>query len=102
MSEALHARDAGDLLLAKEKVEMLIALAPNDKNVQALLLSINESIEEQGLIVPNDSAVIRRTEVSKWKKKIAEAKNKPALFSAIRKISTGSDLSQLKRLALLM
>ena len=27
LSEALYARDAGDLLLAKEKVEMLIAIA---------------------------------------------------------------------------
>ena len=46
MSEALLARDAGELLLAKEKVEMLIALAPNDTNVQNLLLSINQSIED--------------------------------------------------------
>ena len=93
MSEALYARDAGDLLLAKEKVEMLIALAPNDKNVQALLLSINESIEEQGLIVPNDSAGSEaETEAEVQEEVIAEAKNKPALFSAIRKISTGSDL----------
>jgi general secretion pathway protein D len=55
MSEALLARDAGELLLAKEKVEMLIALAPNDTNVQNLLLSINQSIEDEGLIVPNAS-----------------------------------------------
>ena len=36
MSEALRARDAGDLLLAKEKAESLITLAPNDSNVQNL------------------------------------------------------------------
>ena len=51
LSEALYARDAGDLLLAKEKVDKLIALAPNDQNVQALLISINQSIEEEGIII---------------------------------------------------
>lgn len=54
ISEALYARDAGDLLLAKEKVEKLIALAPDDKNVQNLLLSINQLIEEESIIVPDD------------------------------------------------
>ena len=54
MSEALRARDAGDLLLAKEKAESLITLAPNDSNVQSLLLSINEQIEEAAITVPNN------------------------------------------------
>ncbi|MFL2826200.1 MAG: type II secretion system protein GspD [Coraliomargaritaceae bacterium] len=54
ISEALYARDAGDLLLAKEKVEKLIALAPDDENVQNLLLSINQLIEEEGVIAPDD------------------------------------------------
>ena len=53
LSEALYARDAGDLLLAKEKVESLIAIAPNDRNVQALLVSINQSIEDEGIVIPN-------------------------------------------------
>ena len=53
LSEALYARDTGDLLLAKEKADMLIALAPEDENIQAFLLSINELIEKKGLIVPN-------------------------------------------------
>ena len=54
LSEALYARDAGDLLLAKEKVDKLVAIAPRDKNVQALLVSINESIEEEGLHLINN------------------------------------------------
>ena len=54
MSEALHARNNGNLLLAREKVEQLIALAPNDKNAQALLITINQSIEDKGIIVNND------------------------------------------------
>ena len=54
LSEALFARDTGDLLLAREKVEKLIA--PNDKNAQALLISINQSIEDEGLDVPNEEA----------------------------------------------
>ena len=53
LSEALYARDTGDLLLAQEKADMLIALAPEDENIQAFLLSINELIEKKGLIVPN-------------------------------------------------
>ena len=57
MSEALYARDAGDLLLAKEKADMLLSLAPNDRNVQVLLLSINENIEKQGLMISVQSYV---------------------------------------------
>ena len=54
LSEAILARNNGNLLLAREKVEKLIALAPNDKNAQALLITINESIEDNGIIVPNN------------------------------------------------
>ena len=42
------------MLLAKEKVDKLVAIAPRDKNVQALLVSINESIEEEGLHLINN------------------------------------------------
>ena len=54
MSDALRARDAGDLLLAKEKVESLIALVPDDTNIQELLLSINLAIEESGIEIPSE------------------------------------------------
>ena len=54
LSEAIHERNNGNLLLAREKVEKLIALSPNDKNAQALLVTINQSIEDKGIIVPND------------------------------------------------
>ena len=47
ISEALQARDAGNLLLAKEKLEELISLAPDDTNVQAFLITINQLIEEE-------------------------------------------------------
>ena len=69
LSEALHARDAGDLLLAKEKVEKLIALAPDDRNVQALLISINQSIEDEGISIPYDEpeTATSTDEVSKSK-----------------------------------
>jgi general secretion pathway protein D len=84
MSEALLARDAGELLLAKEKVEMLIALAPNDTNVQKLLLSINQSIEDEGLLVPNASESDGEVEV-----KVTEAQDSSAssLFNAFRPLS---------------
>ena len=62
LSEALYARDAGDLLLAKEKVDSLIAIAPNDKNVQALLISINQSIEDEGIVIPNNEPEINNKE----------------------------------------
>ena len=54
LSEAIHARNNGNLLLAREKVEKLITLSPNDKNAQALLVTINQSIEDKGIIVPNN------------------------------------------------
>ena len=53
LSEALHARDNGDLLLAKEKVEKLLSIAPDDANLQSLLIEINESIEKEGIYVPS-------------------------------------------------
>ena len=55
MSEVLRARDAGDLLLAKEKADLLITLAPDDTHVQNLLFSINQQIEKEALTVPNNS-----------------------------------------------
>ena len=64
MSEALYARDAGDLLLAKEKADMLLSLAPNDRNVQVLLLSINENIEKQGLMI-SDNSYVESAQISK-------------------------------------
>lgn len=53
MSDTLRARAAGNLLLAKERAESLIALVPNDENVQGLLLSINLSLEESGVEIPS-------------------------------------------------
>jgi general secretion pathway protein D len=84
MSEALLARDAGELLLAKEKVEMLIALAPNDTNVQNLLLSINQSIEDEGLIVPNASEADSKVEANA---KEAQDSSTSSFFSAFSPMS---------------
>lgn len=64
MSDTLRAREAGNLLLAKEKAESLIALVPNDKNVQELLLSINLAIEESGIEIPSK---IKKEDTSKKK-----------------------------------
>ena len=47
MAETLRARDSGNLVLAKEKAEELIKIAPNDENVQRLNASINREIERQ-------------------------------------------------------
>lgn len=48
MADALRARDSGNLNQAQEKAEELIRIAPDDKNVQRLLASINSEIERQG------------------------------------------------------
>ena len=48
MADTLRARDSGDLERAKMKAEELIKIAPNDKNVQRLLLSINRDLERRG------------------------------------------------------
>ena len=56
LTEAIAARNAGDLLLAKEKAEALIAIDPDNKNIQELLLSLNASIEEEGLVDPSESS----------------------------------------------
>jgi len=47
MAEALRARDSGNLEAAKKKAEKLIEIAPDDKNVQRLLSSINDALDQQ-------------------------------------------------------
>ena len=84
ISEALYARDAGDLLLAKEKVEKLIALAPDDKNVQNLLISINQSIEEEGILIPDEAS---ESETVAEEEILVEARKEPSLFAAFRPIN---------------
>ena len=93
MSEALHARDTGDLLLAKEKVEKLIALAPNDKNMQALLITINQSIENKGLIVPNDETEPESEVEAEAEEKVSlEVESKPSLLNFINRKTTSKEL----------
>ena len=93
MSEALHARDTGDLLLAKEKVEKLIALAPNDKNMQALLITINQSIEDKGLIVPNDETEPESEVEAEAEEKVSlEVESKPSLLNFINRKTTSKEL----------
>lgn len=45
MSSALQARDNGDLQSAKSSLEQLIAITPDDPNVQRLLTQVNRDIE---------------------------------------------------------
>lgn len=47
MSEALQARDSGDLELAKAKLEELLELVPNDASVQRILNRVERMIEER-------------------------------------------------------
>lgn len=89
LSEALFARDTGDLLLAKEKLEVLIALAPNDKNVQALLISVNQSIEDEGLVVPDaesESLTVVEDEI------VTELDSQPTSVKSISKNISGKSL----------
>ncbi len=93
LSEALFARDTGDLLLAREKVEKLISIAPNDKNVQALLITINQSIEDKGLDVPNDqSEAFAESEEVVIEEVIEEVDSKPDFLGSIRESISGSSL----------
>lgn len=46
LAEALHARDAGNLLLAKSKLEEMLALDPNDLGAKEGLTSINAALAE--------------------------------------------------------
>jgi general secretion pathway protein D len=84
ISEALYARDAGDLLLAKEKVEKLIALAPDNENVQNLLLSINQLIEEKSAIVLDD---LSESEAANESVIFVEAEKKSSFFDAFRPLN---------------
>jgi FKBP-type peptidyl-prolyl cis-trans isomerase len=46
LAEALHARDQGNLLLAKSKLEEMLALDPNDIGAKEGLTSINAALAE--------------------------------------------------------
>lgn len=48
MTEALQARDSGQLDLAKLKLEQLVEIAPNDASVRRILSSVERMIENQG------------------------------------------------------
>ncbi len=48
MTEALQARDSGNLSLAKAKLEELVEIAPNDASVKRILSSVDRLIENQG------------------------------------------------------
>ncbi len=47
LSEALKARDEGNLEVARENLEQLIAIAPEDESIQQLLNSVNRDLERQ-------------------------------------------------------
>ena len=47
LSEALKARDEGNLEIARENLEQLIAIAPEDESIQQLLNSVNRDLERQ-------------------------------------------------------
>lgn len=53
MADALRARDAGDLDLAKRHLDALAALAPHDTTVQRLLEQVNGAIAARGRIGPS-------------------------------------------------
>lgn len=48
MATALRAREAGDLAAAKQNLEELLRMNPDDQNVQRLLDSVNKDIERLG------------------------------------------------------
>ncbi|MDQ8180041.1 hypothetical protein [Pelagicoccus sp. SDUM812005] len=48
MTEALQARDSGNLSLAKAKLDELVKIAPNDASVKRILGSVERLIENQG------------------------------------------------------
>jgi general secretion pathway protein D len=89
ISEALNARDAGDLLLAKEKVEKLIALAPDDINVQNLLLSINQSIEEEGILIADKAS---ESETADESVIYVEVEKKSSFFDAFRPLDDSEEV----------
>lgn len=47
MTEALQARDSGNLELARERLEELVAIAPNDASVKRILTSVERMIDER-------------------------------------------------------
>ncbi len=71
MVSAVQAREAGDLQKAKQQLEKLIAIAPEDAGVQRMLNDINADIERQE---KGQKALLVNNEKLEAKKAVVEAK----------------------------
>lgn len=47
LSEALRARDEGNLLVAKANLEQLVGIAPEDESIQRLLAAVNDDLKRR-------------------------------------------------------
>ena len=85
LSEALTARENGEWLVAKEKVETLVEMAPDDTNIQALLISINQKIKDKGIVVPNNIRKVVNNEEKDIQEVDAEEKPSKSFFQKINR-----------------
>jgi general secretion pathway protein D len=79
MADAIRARAEGDLGVAREKLEALAALAPDDPNVRRLLTAVNEEYARQRADEP--TPVARQVESSELDRLMAEEMARAAVSS---------------------
>ena len=75
----------GEWLVAKEKVETLVEMAPDDTNIQALLISINQKIKDKGIVVPNNIRKVVNNEEKDIQEVDAEEKPSKSFFQKINR-----------------
>jgi general secretion pathway protein D len=79
LSQALLARDAGDLVSARQHLEALLALRPGDSTVRALLAGLDQRAEKQvrvsgGVVAADEAAVLAQAEATRQDRLLAEAR----------------------------
>jgi general secretion pathway protein D len=89
LTEAINARNTGDLLLAKEKAEALVAIAPEDQEVQDLLLSLNTSIDGQSLSTASEAATAAAPEKKRSQSDVLSVAEVSPEFASQESINEG-------------
>ena len=89
LTEAINARNTGDLLLAKEKAEALVAIAPEDQEVQDLLLSLNTSIDGESQSTASEAATTAAPEKKRSQSDVLSVSEVSPEFASQESINEG-------------
>ncbi len=101
MVSAVQAREAGNLQAAKQNLEELIKIAPNDRGVQRMLADVNSDIErqqkgEKAVLANNEN--IAKLEAEKKAKAEAAKKAEEAKIAEAKKAEEAKIVAEAKKI----